>query len=268
MKKNVSFAFVLMCLVTLLSLGEIISALSAIIALIKNFHIINALTQLCNIICLLAPPAFAFLLYRNRNKNQTSSIFVILMLCGIAELVGMLLKSSTLMNQIAMLTSPSWYLVILPFMAKLASIALGILLIVVASSIKIGKTSAAVKGLALVLIWLGIFNMIGSLIPDISALGSTGIWAAAKTIMYALALWCLPKTIYDYDNCFFFGSNALKLLVAIGIVVIFVIIVSNSIVNDSSPRGNCFNCGGDGWDSNNNCSCVWCGGDGYSSWNP
>ena len=43
---------------------------------------------------------------------------------------------------------------------------------------------------------------------------------------------------------------------------------SSSNSGGGSKKGNCNNCGGDGWDSRNGCSCVWCGGDGYTSWNP
>ena len=63
---------------------------------------------------------------------------------------------------------------------------------------------------------------------------------------------------------------------AIAIVVILVIAlvascsdnIGGSSSGGGSKKGNCNNCGGDGWDSRNGCSCVWCGGDGYSYWNP
>ena len=57
-------------------------------------------------------------------------------------------------------------------------------------------------------------------------------------------------------------------LVVVAIVTFIVADTSGSGSGSGSKRGNCNNCGGDGWDSANSCSCVWCGGDGYTSWNP
>ena len=61
---------------------------------------------------------------------------------------------------------------------------------------------------------------------------------------------------------------------AIAVVVLALLALIGSCSRGDSNSGNnsgskrCSNCGGDGWDSTNNCSCVWCGGDGKTSWNP
>ncbi len=69
-----------------------------------------------------------------------------------------------------------------------------------------------------------------------------------------------------------------KTLIWVVVIAIFLILFSIVSGDDESPSSGkdngangsyiCSNCGGDGWDSANDCRCVWCGGDGQTSWNP
>lgn len=62
---------------------------------------------------------------------------------------------------------------------------------------------------------------------------------------------------------------AVVLVLVVAMLVFFLMGFANGEGDRSYSSGyECFNCGGDGWDSANGCSCVWCGGDGRTSWNP
>lgn len=264
MKRKISFAFVIMCFITLTSLGNIIGIFPNILSLFKSFGLLRALRMICSIINILTPAAIATLLYFNKKQDIKPKAYVILIICGCAKLLGVVLDLSSLVSLFATPLNA-----IVPLFVNLSSTVLGILLVVVAASIKSNKTNGAVKGLGFAGIWLGVFLLIAGILPYLSEMGGPSFLSSLNIILLALGLWCLPKTFYDYDNCFFFGGNAAKLMCAIAAAVVFVMIVAGSTISgDDSNRGNCFNCGGDGWDSENNCSCVWCGGDGYASWNP
>ena len=265
MEKRVSSAFVLMCFATLLSLIEIISIVLATIGLFKNFQLIRAANVLCVGISTLTPVAIAVLLYFNRKKDIKLQAYIVLMICGFAKLMVLILNISVLSRQFYLLTiSPLE--VLLPLVSNITLAVLGFLLIAVAISIKKGKTSGTVKGLAFVTIWTGILLLICKILPYTSGLGGLGLLPALNLVVLAAGLQCLPKTICDYDNGSFFNKNTFKLVGVIVAVIIFVMFVATAVVNDSSSRGNCFYCGGDGRVDGS--SCIWCGGDGNAVWNP
>lgn len=82
----------------------------------------------------------------------------------------------------------------------------------------------------------------------------------------------------DYNRGEVASEMLRKLLIgAVVIAVIVAVVLFCMSGDDSSNSGSssnnsgssrCNNCGGDGWDSTNDCRCVWCGGDGLTSWNP
>lgn len=264
MKRKISFAFVIMCFITLMSIGDIIGIFPSIFRLFKNFSLMNTVKTLCNIIITLTPVAIATLLYFNRKQDIKPKAYIVLIVCGCARLLRVVLNLSWLVSLFATPLNA-----IVPLLVNLSSTVLGFLFVVVAASAKSNKTNGAVIGLGFAGISLGLFLLIASIFPYLSEMGGPSFLSSLNIILLALGLWCLPKTFYDYDNCFFFGGNAVKLMCAIAAVVVFIMIVAGSAISsDDSNRGNCFNCGGDGWDSENHCSCVWCGGDGYASWNP
>lgn len=260
MKRRISFAFVLMSFVTLLSLTDIVGIFIGIFYLVSNFSLMNVLQTLCRIVIVLTPLAIAVLLYLNRKNDIKSTACIVLKICGYVTLAGVALEYRTLIALISLMLTPSWasYLTILA--SFLVTIVVGILLICVASSVKANKTSRAVIVLAPIGLWFGALLLLCS----VAGLSDTNLISSTNIFMMLLGLWCLPKTFYDYENCFFFGRAAVTLMIC----VVAAVVICVNIVTGGNSIGNCFNCGGSGWDSVNRSSCVWCGGDGYSSWNP
>lgn len=92
-----------------------------------------------------------------------------------------------------------------------------------------------------------------------------GLFIAAVGVGFCIWSWLRRELIAENKG------TSIVILAATILVSVFMIFSTIRIAtsgSSTSSRGNCFNCGGDGWDSANSCSCVWCGGDGYSSWNP
>lgn len=259
MKRRISFAFILMCIVTLLSLTDIIGIFTGVFSLLRNFSLMSAVQTLCRIVSVLTPLAIVVLLYLNRKNDIKSTACLVLKICGYVILANVALSYRTLINLFSAFIY-SWSSNLMILVISLNSIVLGILLVCVASSVKNNKTSSAVKVFAVIGLWLGVLLLLGSVV----GLQGANLLKGAKIFMMFLGLWCLPKTVCDYENCFFFGRKAMILMVC---VVVAIAVCRNIITGDSS-KGNCFNCGGTGWDSANRISCVWCGGDGFSSWNP
>ena len=86
------------------------------------------------------------------------------------------------------------------------------------------------------------------------------------TLGVVFFVWAFRRTSLSDESI---RKSIIILVATILATTLLVIGGYRAITNDNySSSGNCFNCGGDGWDSENHCSCVWCGGDGYSSWNP
>lgn len=261
MKRKMSFAFVIMCFITIISLTDIIGGFLNMFRLFSNFSLMIALQTLSQIVVTLTPPAIAGLLYLNQKKDIKLTAYKVLIICGCGTLVNFVLRYRALIAQISAMLTSSWSNNVVGLVYNLEYLVLGILLICVATSTKASQTSRAVKVFASIGLWLGLFTLLGSVMD----MGGPSLINAVKLFVLMLALWCLPKTFYNYENCFFFGRGATTLLIAI---VVVVIIALKIITGGSSSRGNCFNCNGSGWDSVNKSSCVWCGGDGVTSWNP
>ena len=168
------------------------------------------------------------------NELGKPKVYIVLMVCGCAKLLGVVLKISSLMP---LFVSP--LNAIVPLLVNLSSTVLGILLIVVAVSIKDRKTNGAVKELSFAGIWLGVFFLIASIFPYLSQMGGLSFLSSLNIILLALGLWCLPKTFYDYDDCFFFGGNAVKLMCGIAAVVVFVMIVAGGEIGGSGISSSC-----------------------------
>lgn len=260
MKKRLSFAFILMCFVALLSLSDVVGLFSSVLLLFSNFTLISALQILCRIVVVLTPLAIVVLLYINRKNDIKATICLVLKICGYVTLIGVALKYRTWIDLFSSF-SVIWPYNLMALISMLSSVVLGILLLCVDSSVKNNKTNLAVKVFASIgiVLWLEVFLLHNS----VEGMASANLLTALKFFMMFLSLWFLPKTVCDYENCFLFGHKAIILMIC---VVVLVVVGRNIIAR--SNRGNCFNCDGSGWDSANNTSCVWCGGDGYSSWNP
>ena len=86
------------------------------------------------------------------------------------------------------------------------------------------------------------------------------------TLGVVFFVWAFRRTTFSDESL----QKSIIILVATVLATTLLVVGGcRAIINNNySSSGNCFNCGGDGWDSENHCSCVWCGGDGYSSWNP
>ena len=262
MKRKISFAFVIMCFITLMSLGDIIGTILNVFRLFKNFSMLRTLKTLCKVIENLTPAAIATLLYFNRKQDIKPKAYTALMVCGCVKLLRVVLILPSLVPQFASPLS-----LIVPLAVNLTSIVLGVLLIVVAKGTESGKTNGAVKGFGFAGIWLGIFLLIASIFPYLSTMGGLSFLSSLNIILFALGLWCLPKTFYDYDNCFFFGGNAIKLMCGIAAAVIFVMIVAGGEISGGGGSTSCghqsckengpFYCLGKGNTCNNRTYCAY-----------
>ena len=270
MRKEISFSFVAMCLVTLLSLGDIIGVFSSIIGLFENFSLLNALRIICNMIDVFTPATIAILLYLNRKQDIKSKAYIVLIICGCTQLMGALLSVPTLISLFANPTYPANpAFALIPLFEILSSAILSIFLIVVVISAKSSKVNAAVKVFGCVSIWFGVLLLLLCMIPDIKRNSDLSFFTSINILLLAAGLCYLPKTFYDYKNCGQIDGLGITMLCVLGAVVVFGLLVFRGGMSPgSNNRGNCFNCGGDGWDCENHCSCVWCGGDGDAIWNP
>ena len=116
----------------------------------------------------------------------------------------------------------------------------------------------------------GILAMAAHFVPSAAylLLGAINVIGLAAPFLLLGGLLMLPKTVYNYEHCFVVSKSNLKAIGVIAVVIVIILVIIDLIANGGSTTGNCFNCGGDGWDSANNCRCVWCGGDGEAVWNP
>ena len=88
----------------------------------------------------------------------------------------------------------------------------------------------------------------------------------SATIGVAFFVWAFRRTALQNESI---RKSIIILTATILATILLTLGGYRAITNNNySSSGNCFNCGGDGWDSENNCSCVWCGGDGKTHWNP
>ena len=123
-------------------------------------------------------------------------------------------------------------------------------------------TSRTIVALGILIIGCGIGNMFTAS-------------AEAGTLMSLFGLayigWAFVRSMIPTESK---AGSIVSLVFAVLIAALMVALTIHAIINpdavggSGSSVGNCFNCGGDGWDSYNGGSCIWCGGDGYSSWNP
>ena len=265
-----SLEFVLFCAVTLLSITSIIGIVPGMINQFSRFDVLNFVKFLIGVGCDLIAPAILVALYLNRKKDCREKVALVLTISGVLKLLSVafsFVSASGLVNPFASNVSQEFIFEIVQYCAFTMRLLLGVLMLLASSSIKKEKTSGSVQGLAFFAIFISVFLVLANLIvPGLA--GMPNISYAVVAVSTALGLWCLPKTVYDYDQCFFFGKAAVALIAFIVVVVVFVMAVGGSITSNDDKRGNCFNCNGTGYDSANHGSCVWCGGDGYSSWNP
>ena len=276
MNRKISFAFVLMLIATLASISSIIGIVPAIISLSKAFHWIPLLHVICDSVVALIPLAIVVLLYFNSEQYDVDTFSCIVLFIGaVANLGKVALNFSEIIIQIPLLGTSSSYLVMGPFAANITFALMGFLFIFAAVSIIRYDRVIIVP----ILVPLCIVPCLLLLGLSFSTIGGLSTAQSLSTLFLAYGLGCLPKTIYDYDECFFFNNNAFKLLATLSVVVGFFLLVgyavanqdyssSSSNVDSNSGSYRCNNCGGDGWDSENNRKCVWCGGDGKTSWNP
>ena len=273
MKTKVSLSFVALCAVVLLSLSSILGVFSTLLGLFTFFAPLRFLSGIARIIFTLLPVALVVLLFLREKKDIKQYAYLTLLIGGITILASVVLSLFNIIRYGLVFMQITFYFAII------SDIFLGVLTIFSALAIKNGSVSAKHALLARIsLVVQLVVTFLSLAVLQFSEIGSS-----FATIMLILGIATFPKAVIDHDHCRLVTKN---LLIGIAAVIIFLLIIvgiANGIANSSSGSssyssntGNssnsssqrCFNCGGDGWDSANNCSCVWCGGDGRTSWNP
>ncbi len=263
MSKKISRAFFLLIVVTIISLSDYLRLPRNIIGLFTNFSPQGFALGIVNVVKTLLPPAMLVLLCMNEKKNVKKVANIVLIVGGLVYLGGFLLGAKGLVGSLG---SSDIFVVLRGVFPRVNAVITGIVLILAALNLKNRKQDHVVMVIAAVTLFINLVYIASILISK------GNILSAMVPVLFVIALAYFPRAIYNPENCEAADSN---FFIAAGVVVaifVFCMLAANYAVNSDSSAENstqeCFNCGGDGWDSDNNGVCVWCGGDGKSSWNP
>lgn len=269
MKNKISFAFVLFCVVTLLSVSSILGIVPGLIGQITSLNIVGLAKYIVNAACTLIAPAIVLFLYLNRKQDCKSKFALVLMIAGILTLVQVALSVVQYVDPtygMAFDSSQPFILEIVKYGGTFINLLLGILLICVSQSIKKEKVLNFVKVLAFLIGFLGVFFVISNLmIKELIMVPS--IQSSVSTICMALGLGYLSKTVYDYEQCFFFNKAAVMVVAGIAVVIVFVMIVAGGEIGNGGGNASCghvscknngpFHCMGKGNTCKNMTNCAY-----------
>jgi heme A synthase len=218
------------------------------------------------------PIAIIILLILNQKKDVAKISTIILSVFGVLRIVALVLGVGNLFAELPK------YDEVMAMTSRVCSMIISIstiaLVFLSAKSIKNKQTSKYMKVFNIIIIVVTLFYGALSYITKSSSstASNTAFISLLTHVVIGFSLSTLPKTIYDYENCEFVTKTKLVVIcvlaISIGLFTALFGILSNDSENSDGGKYRCNICGGDGWDSENNCSCVWCGGDGKTHWNP
>ena len=263
MKRKISMAFLIFGLLTIYSVLRIYLVFPAIFQSLRYASVLDIISYLYLAVDILLPIGIFTLLCLNQQHDVKKMVNTVLIIAGITYLCGLAISIKDLFNLFAY---SEWVSIVMSLINYAIVLFTGLVCLFTASSIRQEKRETRLTVCAAIAFYLNLLPLGLSII-----LGAFSVVSLIPCLLVAgIAL--LPKTFYDHENCVFVTKSSMKVVLCILIVFALVMAISVSQLSedksDNSGSYRCENCGGDGWDSANDCSCVWCGGDGRTSWNP
>lgn len=263
MKRKVSMSFFLLFLCLLAYTPQIIGIFGTIASMFTGFNVTNIYADIVGIFYSLVPLALVLLLYFNRKSLKQPVVSAVLISCGLIHLLYSVYLAINFVKLFS-ISHTSEVPIIKQFCLLTVALLIGVTCLLTAYNVKKKDTTDVFKVLAGTALLLSIAPMAANV-----ALGTSYFLADLGRVLLAAGLVTLPQTLFDYDHCFLMSSKRLiTIICTIVCFVAFSFFGPSKSTSSSSNQERCFNCGGDGWDSYNNCTCVWCGGDGKTVWNP
>ena len=273
MKKRISIAFCLACLWAICSFAtSSFNSIKQIPIALQHYPLLDCISAISSALLALMPIAIIILLILNQKKDVAKISTIILSVFGVLRIIALVLGVGNLFTKLPK------YDEVMAITSRVCSMIISIstiaLVFLSAKSIKNKQTSKYMKVFNIIIIVATVFYGVLSYTTSSFSFTASNVSLVSLIgyIAIGFSLWLLPKTIYDYENCEFVTKTK---LIIVGVLVLFIGlstslfgIMSNDSEDSDGGKYRCNICGGDGWDSENNCSCVWCGGDGKTHWNP
>lgn len=261
MKRKVSFSFLLLCICTLAYIPQMIGIYSVVAGMFRTLDLMNIIDGLMTVLHRMIPVTLVLLLWFNRKGITQKSASAVLVGCGIVEISNVVLEIIYLTGYFRWSEDPLMYR---QLSLLLIWLLVGIVYLLAASAIMKKDRTDFYVVLAMMALMLSVVPM-----AVLAVSGQGKFLADIGCVLLTAGLVTLPETLYNYEKCYFVNSKILITVICV-IAIFSVAIFFGDGGSSSSSTGvyRCNNCGGDGWDSANNCSCVWCGGDGKTVWNP
>ena len=215
MKKPMSMSFLLLSILSLLSLGRVWTVLKNLPLLFQRLSPLSYLSIPLSLVLTLMPLALVALLVMNTKRDMKKIAVPGLIALGIAQLLSVALGLRTIGESLR----PELYIWLPDLIKRFANLITGILLILGGKSIKEEKKNPVMAVLASI-------GMYFSAVPLAVGL-LTGQGEVSVNIFLLLAgLWLLPVTIFDHENCVLVNGKSMKAVYYLAIIFGVVLVIS------------------------------------------